>query len=84
MGRLIQDLRFGARTLRGSPGFAAIVLGAVALTRLLSSLLFDVGRLDPATYLAAALTLAGAGLLASWLPARRATRVDPVTVLRDE
>jgi putative ABC transport system permease protein len=65
-------------------GLAAGAVGAGALTRFLSSLLFDVGRLDLATYAAAALTLAGAGLLASWLPARRATRVDPVIALREE
>jgi ABC-type antimicrobial peptide transport system permease subunit len=64
-------------------GLAVGAIGAAALTRFLSSLLFDVGRLDPVTYAAAALTLVGAGLLASWLPARRATRVDPVITLRD-
>ncbi|HLN58437.1 MAG TPA: ABC transporter permease [Thermoanaerobaculia bacterium] len=65
-------------------GLAAGAVGAAVLTRFLASLLFDVGRLDPATYAAAALTLAGAGLLASWLPARRAMRVDPVTALREQ
>jgi putative ABC transport system permease protein len=65
-------------------GLAAGAAGAVVLTRYLTSLLFDVGRLDPATYAAVALTLVGAGLLASWLPARRATRVDPVIALRAE
>jgi putative ABC transport system permease protein len=65
-------------------GLAAGAVGAVLLTRSLASLLFDVGRLDPATYAAAALTLAGAGLVASWLPARRAMRVDPVTALREQ
>jgi putative ABC transport system permease protein len=65
-------------------GLAAGLLGAAALTRSLASLLFDVGRLDPATYAAAALALAAAGLLASWVPARRAMRVDPVRTLREE
>jgi hypothetical protein len=54
-------------------GLAAGAAGAVVLTRYLTSLLFDVGRLDPATYASVSLTLVGAGLLASWLPARRAS-----------
>ncbi|HEY6929635.1 MAG TPA: ABC transporter permease, partial [Thermoanaerobaculia bacterium] len=65
-------------------GLAAGAVGAAALTRYLASLLFDVGQLDPATYAVAALALVGAGLLASWLPARRATRVDPIRALREE
>ena len=65
-------------------GLAAGAAGAVVLTRFLSSLLFEVGRLDPVTYAAVALTLVAAGLLACWIPARRATRVDPVIALRAE
>ncbi|HEX7251459.1 MAG TPA: ABC transporter permease [Thermoanaerobaculia bacterium] len=65
-------------------GLAAGAVGAAALTRYLASLLFDVGRLDPATYAVAALALVAAGLLASWLPALRATRVDPIRALREE
>ncbi|HKF44271.1 MAG TPA: FtsX-like permease family protein, partial [Thermoanaerobaculia bacterium] len=65
-------------------GLAVGAVGAALLTRFLASLLFDVGRLDAPTWVAAALTLAAAGLLASWLPARRAMRVDPVRALREE
>ncbi len=65
-------------------GLAAGAVGAILLTRFLTTLLYDVGPLDPATYAAVALTLVAAGLLASWLPARRATRVDPVIALRSE
>jgi putative ABC transport system permease protein len=65
-------------------GLAAGILGAVLLTRFLSTLLFDVGRFDPATYAAVAAALIVAGLLACWVPARRATRVDPVRALRSE
>jgi putative ABC transport system permease protein len=57
---------------------------ALGLTRLVSSLLFDTTPTDPLTYAVAAVALVGVALLASYLPARRATRVDPVTVLRAE
>ena len=65
-------------------GLAAGAAGAALLTRFLTSLLYDVGRLDPLTYAAVALALVGAGLLACWLPARRAMRVDRVIALRSE
>ena len=65
-------------------GLAAGVAGALLLTRFLSSLLFETGRLDPAIFAGVALLLAAAGMLACWIPARRATRVDPVIALRFE
>jgi ABC-type antimicrobial peptide transport system permease subunit len=62
----------------------AIGLGAAAgLTRVLTSLLFDVRPLDPLTYVAVALLLMAATLLASYVPAHRASRVDPALALRD-
>jgi predicted permease len=58
-------------------------LGAAALaTRLVQSFLFDTSPRDPATFVAVAGTLGIAGLLAAWVPARRAARVDPVQALR--
>jgi putative ABC transport system permease protein len=54
---------------------------AVALTRLMSALLFEVAPLDPPTFAAAGLAAALLALAASWLPARRAARVDPVETL---
>ena len=57
---------------------------AVGLTRLMSTLLFGVNPVDPVTYGAVSLGLAGVALLASYLPARRAASVDPVGSLRSE
>jgi predicted permease len=65
-------------------GLALGLAGAFAATRLLRSLLFEVKPTDPATYAAVAGLLAAVALAASYLPARRATRVDPVTALRQE
>ena len=64
---------------------AVIGLGAAAgLTRLMSTLLFGVAALDPLTYLGVAAILIAAAALASYLPARRATKVDPLEALRAE
>ncbi len=57
---------------------------ALALSRYLVSLLYEVQPTEPVTYVAAALLLAGVALAASWLPAYRAARVDPVQALRTE
>jgi len=65
-------------------GLAAGLLGALALTRLLSSQLFGVTPTDPATFVGVALFLAAVTLMASYLPARRATKVDPAVALRTE
>jgi ABC-type antimicrobial peptide transport system permease subunit len=64
---------------------AGIVLGtavALALTRVMSTLLYGVSPMDPVTYAAVAASLATVALLATYLPARRASRVDPVIALR--
>jgi ABC-type antimicrobial peptide transport system permease subunit len=57
---------------------------AVALTRLMSSLLFGVGSLDPLTYAGALVLILAAAALASYVPARRAATIDPVETLRAE
>jgi putative ABC transport system permease protein len=60
------------------------IAGAMATTRLLSGVLYGIGPMDPITFGGVAATLAGVALLACLLPARRATRVDPVSALRRE
>ena len=63
-------------------GIAAGAAGAAGVTRLMSSMLFGVGPLDPVTYAAVALGLGATALLASYLPAARAARIDPSVALR--
>ncbi len=65
-------------------GIGAGILGALGLSRLMSSLLFGITPSDPMTYLVVAVLLTLAAYLSCWLPARRALRIDPVTALRRE
>jgi len=65
-------------------GVAIGLSGAWVLSRVLTSQLYGVSARDPVTYLAVALLLGGVALVASYLPARRATRVDPMSSLRAE
>jgi len=65
-------------------GVAVGLVGAWAVSRVLTSLLFGVSPTDPLTYLGTAATLALVALAASWIPARRAALVDPVEALRAE
>jgi predicted permease len=65
-------------------GLAAGTALAFVLTRFIETLLFNVNARDPLNYITVALTLAGVALVAAWLPARRAARVDPMAALRAE
>jgi putative ABC transport system permease protein len=65
-------------------GVASGLVAAILLVRLIRGLLFGVTPTDPVVYLAVTLLLSVAAMLASWLPLRRATRVDPMIVLRSE
>ncbi|UCG58016.1 MAG: ABC transporter permease [Phycisphaerales bacterium] len=65
-------------------GLVVGLAGAFALTRVISSLLYNVTPTDPLTFVCVSLLLAGIALLACYIPANRATRIDPMTALRYE
>jgi putative ABC transport system permease protein len=65
-------------------GLALGLIGAVASTRLLRDMLFGIKPFDPLTFAAMTLLLVCISLVACFLPARRATKVDPMNVLRNE
>jgi predicted permease len=65
-------------------GLVLGLLGAAVASRLLQSLLFGIGALDPLTYVTVAALVFAVALLASWIPAHRATRIEPMDALRHE
>jgi putative ABC transport system permease protein len=82
-GEIIRLVVGRALGLTGA-GIVIGLAGAYGTTRFLASMLFDVNPLDPATFAVVTAVLIGVAVLASYLPARRAARVDPVTALRSE
>jgi len=65
-------------------GLVVGIVGSLLLTRLVSTLLFEVKPTDPLTFASVALFITVIAVLACLIPARRATHVDPMVVLRDE
>jgi ABC-type antimicrobial peptide transport system permease subunit len=82
-GEILRLVIGGGMRLAGI-GILIGVPAALVVTRLLRGLLAGVTSTDPLTYVAVVLIFAGAALLASYLPARRATRIDPMVALRAE
>jgi putative ABC transport system permease protein len=82
--RDILRMVLGEGLLLISTGLGAGIVTALALTRLVSGLLYGVRPRDPLTFAALALLLGGVGLLATWVPAWRAAKVDPMVALRCE
>ncbi len=80
----IVRLVLGQGLLLTGIGVGVGLVGAVLLTRVISSLLFGVTPTDPITYATITVILAAVALLACYVPAERATRVDPLVALRAE
>jgi ABC-type antimicrobial peptide transport system permease subunit len=80
----VLKLMIGEGMLLTLVGLAIGMAAALGLTRFLSDLLYGVSVMDPLTFGVIALLLIGVALLACWLPARRATKVDPMVALRCE
>ena len=82
-GRLVRTF-VGDGLMLAGPGVVIGLAAAAGLTRLMKSLLFGISTLDPVIYIAMPAVLVAAALLASYLPARRASRIDPIEALRLE
>jgi putative ABC transport system permease protein len=83
-GRDILRLIVGQGMRMALAGIGIGLAVSLALARLLANLLYGVGAADPLVFTGASLILMGVAFFACYLPARRATRVDPITVLRCE
>ena len=83
---MYNDFKFALRQLAKATGFTAVAILALALGtgQVVSGLLYQVSALDPVAFTVAPIVLAVASFFACWLPARRATRIDPIVALRTE
>jgi hypothetical protein len=87
---LLRNLRYAARILWKQPAFAGVAVLTLALgigasmllTPIMSALLYGVAPTDPVTYAGVVIVLGAVTLLGTYLPARRASRVDPIVALR--
>ncbi len=87
LGAVPRDIRravVGEALLLAAIGLAAGVAGALAITRVMQSMLFEVSATDPASFAVTIVVLGATALAAAWIPARRAMRVDPMIALRAE
>jgi predicted permease len=87
LGAAPRDVRRLVIRYGGTLALAGLVIGlagSFALTRFIATMLFEVKPTDPLTFGAVSVILLGIGVFASWLPARRATRIDPIVALRSE
>jgi ABC-type antimicrobial peptide transport system permease subunit len=82
--RDVYKLVLGQGLVLAGSGIGLGLLAAYALTRVMRSLLFGVGATDPLTFTSVAMLLLAVALTACYLPARRATKVDPLIALRHE
>jgi ABC-type antimicrobial peptide transport system permease subunit len=80
----VVNLVLGRGAILILPGLATGILAALFLTRVIRSLLFGIGPIDGPTLALVCVVFATVGAIASWLPARRAARVDPIIAMRAE
>jgi putative ABC transport system permease protein len=83
-GRDVLRLVLGQGLVLAAIGIGIGLAAAFGLTRLMENLLFGIRPTDPLTYLAIVVVLVAVAVLACWIPARRATQVDPMIALRSE